>query len=1768
MIKIKYSVLILFVILQSINAQFKLIDEKISGNSYKLAFETLPSDYQIINSKSGTHLLFNEYVDESKPGTFMFPKAELFIAIPPNCIPQIKFEITEKEYLEEKPYFNPEISINKEGIFKYDFSLVNKLSMENDFLNHGIIQMGKNVCIHFTVALFNYNPELNKTYRIKNFSVELNNISQQSIQKQENYFGVNDAIINKKYAVNFFQMENNIGKEVSDDWIDYQREYIKLGLANDGVYRIKHTDLLNLGINIAQINPKTFQLFWKGKEVPIYVNGEDDNNFDPNDFIEFVGYKNYGGKHREINQYNQPYNEYLDRYSDTTVVWLTWGKQNGLRNSVANLPAGSAVKTINYFNQLVHYEKNIWFDFSTDQLVRRQFPDWTENETWLWNTQGVGTIELPFTVSNLVTNKTAKAFVKLQSYASDKTKNAHRVGLAINSDNKIYDSLSFDNYQQRIIKAVFNSNLLSNGNNKLRSVSYPTQASVNSVFHDWYEIEYPRFLLFSNDSISFKFNDYNISEMVNYEISNYKGNPISIYKSEGILNTVRITNYNSFLDKIVFTDLLDSSKTFFICPSTKILSPKIFYNKRFTNIRSNSNNAEYLIITHPKLMNSALEYSNFIKQSYNKKVLVVNVFDIYDEFNYGFLSAESIKDFMQTAYTAWASPKIEHVLLLGSANYDYYENRQKQLPAPDHPNLVPSYGVPVSDAWFINWNSSTFYNPLIKIGRIPARTEEEVRNYLNKHKNCLSKGYSELNKRFLFFSGGVGNNQNELDQLRNSNQYVIDNFIKPSPIGGIVNHFYKTLNPNTNFGPFNVSKIQNAIDSSGVFISYLGHSGTQTWDNSITEPKQLNNIVNANPLITDFGCSTAKFAEPDVTSFSELFVNGKDGQAIAYIGNTSLGFTSSSIVAPKLFYETILKDSVLNIADALNKTKVKLLTQYSSSNVNKIFSLTNSLIGDPIISLKVPPKPNLNISTNDVSFTPPKVTNQDDSVKCTIRYKNLGRTINKNFTATIKDNYNSSVIFDRNITRKIPLFMDSLVIFIPIKNKPGKHKILVQLDIEKNIDELNENDNNTEISLVVTNSSIRVLTSYDYSNALNVIKILNPTTKSSATNIDYQLSTNSLFTNPISSSVQFGELFTKINLGALQNGNRYWFRSKSSDQVNYDFTKSFVNSFKSGFLLNDSVSFATGTKQNTVIDKNVHLGKETVSIEAISSGFNDGNTGVITKNNQNYIPWPNRGHNVCVFDGNTFALKLFQTYDLLFGGTAAQDSYAKMLDSLKTSDILVIVIVDEGSINLNASLKQKLKSFGSKYVDSLGFRESWTLIGKKNTPIGSAVESYAKIFKGRAIAKTSFEKKSTSGFYATQFIGPSTEWKQFEITYLKPGDSKLSYSIIGKNSNNKIDTLQTNTVTANIIDISGQTFRSYQYLQLKLKLEASANSDSPEINSMFCNYKNVPELGLNYQTVSVNKDTVDQGEIVNLTFNVHNAGETTAQNFKILVEIAKKDNTKEKIFETTVDSIAAEQKKQFNINYSTAAVTGLIQFNIAADPENKILEFFKDNNIYSVPVFVKPNNKPASLKLSFNGNDIINGDYISPNPEINIELTDLSLIPISDTTFVKMYLNNKIVPYKNNSSVKYSFSSVNPKYIINYTPHLADGNYIFKVVGKNASGRTIDTSGIVRTFSVKNDLQLMDVYNYPNPFKDETCFTFKLTQIPDELKIKIFTLAGRMIKEFSLTSVELKYDFNRIYWNGRDTDGDLASNGVYLYKVISRKGGETIQTIQKLAIVR
>ncbi|MBN2571347.1 MAG: T9SS type A sorting domain-containing protein, partial [Ignavibacteriales bacterium] len=148
-----------------------------------------------------------------------------------------------------------------------------------------------------------------------------------------------------------------------------------------------------------------------------------------------------------------------------------------------------------------------------------------------------------------------------------------------------------------------------------------------------------------------------------------------------------------------------------------------------------------------------------------------------------------------------------------------------------------------------------------------------------------------------------------------------------------------------------------------------------------------------------------------------------------------------------------------------------------------------------------------------------------------------------------------------------------------------------------------------------------------------------------------------------------------------------------------------------------------------------------------------------------------------------------------------------------------------------------------------------------------------------------------------------------------------------------------------------------------------------------------------------------------------------------------------------------------------------------------------------------------------------------------------------------------------------TFSEQNPKVKVNYKPNLIDGIHNIKVYPTDASGNT-DSIGYSKSFQVSSELQVLYLYNYPNPFSDETYFTFKLTQIPDEFILKIFTIAGRLIKEIKVNSLNLNYDFNRIYWDGKDQDGDRIANGVYFYKVIVKQGDKTKDYTQKLAIVR
>ncbi len=297
--------------------------------------------------------------------------------------------------------------------------------------------------------------------------------------------------------------------------------------------------------------------------------------------------------------------------------------------------------------------------------------------------------------------------------------------------------------------------------------------------------------------------------------------------------------------------------------------------------------------------------------------------------------------------------------------------------------------------------------------------------------------------------------------------------------------------------------------------------------------------------------------------------------------------------------------------------------------------------------------------------------------------------------------------------------------------------------------------------------------------------------------------------------------------------------------------------------------------------------------------------------------------------------------------------------------------------------------------------------------------------------------------------------------------------------------------------------------------------------------------------------------------------ESPADSFNVKVDVVNSDNVHNTIFKSLVDSLNPNSRRQFNIDYNTISGTGAESFYISIDPENKIPELYKDNNVFSVPFYVKSDTSHPTLNVTFDGINIMDGDYISSNPKIKIELSDNSAVPVTDTSAASIFLNGRPVYYSlNQTNISYNFNASNPKYVVTYIPNLQDGEYNLRVLGKNSKGAVVDSVGYNKSFTVLGEPKLLNVYNYPNPFSKETYFTFKLTQVPDELKIRIFTVAGRLVREIEKKSSDLNYDFNRIYWDGRDQDGDRLANGVYFYKITLVKGDKKDNVVQKMAIVR
>ena len=75
-------------------------------------------------------------------------------------------------------------------------------------------------------------------------------------------------------------------------------------------------------------------------------------------------------------------------------------------------------------------------------------------------------------------------------------------------------------------------------------------------------------------------------------------------------------------------------------------------------------------------------------------------------------------------------------------------------------------------------------------------------------------------------------------------------------------------------------------------------------------------------------------------------------------------------------------------------------------------------------------------------------------------------------------------------------------------------------------------------------------------------------------------------------------------------------------------------------------------------------------------------------------------------------------------------------------------------------------------------------------------------------------------------------------------------------------------------------------------------------------------------------------------------------------------------------------------------------------------------------------------------------------------------------------------------------------------------------------------------------------------------FTVTGAEIPDEIKIQIMTITGKVVKEIfqdELGPISIGNNITEYAWDGKDEFGDQLANGVYIYRVLVRKNGQFME---------
>jgi hypothetical protein len=1759
-----------------------------SDHGMELTYAPRPRSFSLVRIDSADYVLYSGAASAIREGTPHIPTDVVTIGVPPDATPVA--ELTGARYLTESSFLiapEPTYELRGSGEVSPRYRKDPVVYARNTFwpsqsLVVGDVTMlrGQRICA-IRVSPVQYNPATRELRRLVSatLTITFRGLPKAAVPGPSTAIGdrwfeplFKDLLANYEQAKGWRQAQSRplwSTQDSSRSWFRTGQTYVRVPVAVDGWYRLTTNDLMSAGVLAQQVNWGSIAFYARGASVPFEVY--------PDSSIGLFARRNYGDS------------TYYDFYTDTNVVWMTWNDPSGRRFAQVTEPSGTPTSTIRSLPEVRHNEQNTGFYIGTGNVELGQNTP-VPGRGWVWEYYYPGTtIAHPFQLDTIdaLTYSTATVRVRLFSTTPNYAFDGHNHKATFWLNDSLIGSAYFAGRTGVTYEASVPSTLLMDGTNTFTLKSDTTSSLPNQFYLDWFEVAYGRHLRATRDQLTFTAPPSS-GNLVSFNVDGFSAASITVYdltlgrRIDG--GTVTGDSSNGF--SIAFRDTLSVARTYAVVSSFEALPVVPLAKKTFADIRANTQGADYIVISHANFLAQARQLASQ-RQSINRvRTAVVDVQDIYDEFNFGVLNGEKIKDFLRYAYDNWPGSKPAYLLLFGGASWDLHH----YLPTSVKTNYVPAYGVPSGDNWYVCFNPDTTFLPSMLVGRLPVQDAAQAQAIVSKVSDYDNYPVSDWNKNFLFITGG--DDAGEQSSFNGLSDASIRTYVDPPPLGGTTFRVYKNTPAVIDAGQ--KSYLQQLVKDGLVLLNFLGHSGGRIWGVDIGSPNDLQNTDGKLPFVSSVSCNVGAFAEPSSNVLAEDFVLAPTRGAIAAWGSAALGYPFQGEELLNNFLQGVQQDSLRDFGTLTTLARIRMWENDQSFISQSDMSLT-PLLGDPMSRFAVPLKPDLAVQPADISLNRPSPTPLDTALVLRAYVHNYGIVPTDSVIVSITELYKgqTSTIAPYQKIRP-PLHLDSLVIPWNAARQVGKHTITVNLDPGGSIPEVNKANNLASADIYIYASdliAIRPLPNQVLPPGLQQLVVTSPLGGDSTSfQFVFELDTVSTFDSPFkmtSPSVNPGPVSGQWITPPLASGQLFFWRARTVDPLTVGrwVASSFttltsppgqpvvrLREYASKQFARDQLVQASPTDSGVVISP-----RSPLFLYARSLGYRaipDKDYFSIIRLNSILISgfWWHLGNSFMVLRVNEFTGEYaFSSFDVADQASQA-DSMRSFIFSTPPGNYLAFSVIFDGSTNVTDSLKSAIESLGSTMIRSVLPGQSWSFIGRKGYPSAS-VESLTNDSAVVSIQIPNFFSFGT-GTITTLSVPIPSRWHSLHWQSMQvPGKTDATLRVLGVRQSGRVDTLTVIPRDSVNADLSGLGLRtidsSFAAFQIAVRMTTTDALVTPALHEVSVDIEPPADLAISQKTIGWRDFTVTKGTAFALPVTIYNLGFRKVDSARVNVEYYDARNTLHPFTSGEVDSIQSGGSTTAMIPIQTSYLSGRVTFHVTVSPVTRVRDLVAENNSANY-TFSVIGARGSSMRFFADGVQLMDGDFVSTKPAITIGLPAQQGTPPGQRQ-VDFYADNVLVGSSSgrmSNRPGVSFAGTGDPV---FNPVLSDGTHDLRGVVSQANLLGgVDSVEQHIAVNVLSEAKVLQVLNYPNPFVSETSFTFILTgtHAPEELTIRVFTVAGRKIREIPVPPASLQIGFNRIHWDGRDNDGDEIANGYYLYQVQMRSNGKTDVVIGKLVKMR